>query len=98
MAKTKKAPSKRTAEQIREAGYNLVTCAEVARDYNSFYSFLDVARGISGFSERDSPALRRDLKTTAYQRMEGIVEKYPVDSVLRNKLDEAERAIWPNGR
>ncbi|MEI7718660.1 MAG: hypothetical protein WCI72_02240 [archaeon] len=85
-------------EPKKEPGYDSVSPAEVARDYNSFYSYLDVARGLGEFGERDSPALRRDLKTTAYQRMEGIAEKYPVDSVLQNKLDEAERVIWPHGR
>ena len=98
MAFAKKPRPLKPIQTKREPGYDSVSPAEVARDYNSFYSYLDVARGLVGFGERDSPALRRDLKTTAYQRMGGIAEKYPIDSVLQNKLDEAEKAIWPCGR
>jgi len=68
---------------------------EVARDYNRFYSFLDITRGIT--SRKDEFVLMGERRV-AYRQMEGIAQKYPHDNTLRNKLDEAERALWLHGR
>ena len=100
MVGIKKIPPKYTREkEITESIARAERIAQrVATDYNTFYSYLDVARGLTGASERDSSALRRDLKTTAYEKMCVLAGKYSSDSVLQSKLEEAERAIWPKGR
>lgn len=41
-------------------------------------------------------SLRQD--TGLYEKMQAIMEKYPKNNSLKNKLDEAERYIWPHGR
>lgn len=45
-----------------------------------------------------TPRKAGQLMQELYEKMEAITDKYPKNNSLRNKLDEAEKYIWPNGR
>ena len=68
---------------------------EVSRDYNLFYSLFDITRGMAPMKDR---IILMGEKKVAYTQMDEIARRHPHDSALKNKLDEAERAVWPNGR
>ena len=68
---------------------------EVSRDYNEFYSLFDITRGMA--PRKDAIILMGERKA-AYTQMNEIARRHPHDNTLKNKLDEAERAVWPNGR
>jgi hypothetical protein len=68
---------------------------EVATDYNLFYSLFDITRGMAPMKDR---IILMGEKKAAYAQMDEIARKHSHDSALKNKLDEAERAVWPNGR
>jgi hypothetical protein len=40
----------------------------------------------------------KHLALTLYHKLLEIAEKYPQNNSLKNKLDEAEKYIWPNGK
>jgi hypothetical protein len=60
---------------------------EAVEDVCQFHRYLEVIE------------LRQDyvLAKRLYLKMEAIVEKYPRNNSLKNKLDEAGRYIWPHG-
>ncbi|VVB79372.1 Uncharacterised protein [uncultured archaeon] len=69
--------------------------SEAVEDVCQFHRYLDkiesLSRGRYGCSGSD-----QEIKM--YSHMQTIMEKYPKNNSLKNKLDEAEKLVWPNGR
>jgi hypothetical protein len=59
----------------------------VLDDMNKFYSYLDIVRG------NYNPKPTKREKFRAYGLMSQIQEKYPQNSTLKNKIDEAESVL-----
>jgi hypothetical protein len=82
---TKKEYARTTEENTRK---------EAATDYNKFYTYFDVTRGLIKIGRPILMPERRE----AYDKMIEISAKYPHDNTLKNKLDEADAIVWPTGR
>ena len=100
-------PKKATPKRLEE------TVAEAVEDVCKFHSYLgeiptlmDDARTYNLYratygkvpaawrSAKDS----KEMARTLYHKMKEVSEKYPQNNSLKNKLDEAEKAIWPHGK
>jgi hypothetical protein len=103
LVQPKKASPRRLEEAVFQAGEDICkfhsylreipTIMDDARMYNLYRNVYGKVPAAMR-SARDSKEMARVL----YQHMQEIADKYPRNNSLKNKLDEAKKCIWPQGK